>query len=88
MSAVANGDRVLAVAPSHAAVDALAQAILIQWPAKVWGDPLRKIVRIGSELRVTLPAIVPFLPQKLENKSPGKNDEAYFHVFTCGTQVL
>jgi len=29
LSAVANGDRVLAIAPSHAAVDALTHAILV-----------------------------------------------------------
>ena len=76
LSAAANGDRILAVAPSHAAVDALAQAILLQWPVNIWGDPRRKVVRIGNELRVTLPAIIPFLTQKLGNPSTGENDKA------------
>lgn len=61
LSAVANGDRVVAVAPSHAAVDALTQAILAQWPSDL-GDPRQRLVRLGNELRVTVPSVLPYLP--------------------------
>ncbi len=71
LSAVSNGDRVLAVAPSHAAVDALTMSILSQWPTSIWGDPRRKVVRIGNDLRITVPSVLPFLPQSLDNASLG-----------------
>ncbi len=46
LSAVANGDRVLAVAPSHAAVDALTRSIVTQWPTNFLGDPMEKVIRL------------------------------------------
>ena len=53
MSNLLNFFRVLATAPSHAAVDALTLAILRQWNEEILGYPSTKLIRIGNALRLS-----------------------------------
>ena len=63
LSAVANGERVLVVAPSHAACDAFTAAVAEYWPG---GRERRgKLVRLGNRLRLTTKEVEKFLPENV-----------------------
>ena len=63
LSAVANGEKVLVVAPSHAACDAFTAAVAEYWPG---GKERRgKLVRLGSKLRLTTKEVEKFLPENI-----------------------
>ena len=68
LSELANGSRILAVAPSHAAVDALTMALLKQWNENVLKLPKSKLIRIGNPLRLRDENVLPYLP-KLHDQS-------------------
>ena len=74
LSALANGSRILAVAPSHAAVDALTMALLKQWNEDVLKLPKSKLIRIGNPLRLRDDNVLPYLP-KLHIQSKGLLEE-------------
>ena len=63
LSALANGSRVLAVAPSHAAVDALTMALLKQWDQEILKLPKSKLIRVGNALRLRDDNVLPYLPK-------------------------
>ena len=63
ISAVANGSKVLATAPSHAAVDALTLAIVKQWDEDILNISLSKLLRIGNVLRLKDPRTKNYLPK-------------------------
>ena len=59
--------RVLATAPSHAAVDALTLAILRQWNEDILGYPSTKLIRIGNALRLSDSRVESWLPKPTSN---------------------
>ena len=63
LSAVKNGDRVLVVAPSHAACDTLVASLTHHCPGL-------SLVRLGNKLRLTQPELETFLPENIQ-PSPG-----------------
>jgi len=63
LSFLANGLKVLATAPSHAAVDALLLAIAKQWNEDVLNVPTNKMLRIGNILRLKDPRSKNWLPK-------------------------
>ncbi|TRY71725.1 hypothetical protein TCAL_00281 [Tigriopus californicus] len=66
LSAVANGDKVLVLAPSHTACDAITMALLKYWPESRWGPSDQgALVRIGMDLRVTVRALTRYLAVNL-----------------------
>lgn len=68
LSAVANGDKVLVVAPSHTACDAITLALLKHWPESQWGSSDQgALVRIGMDLRVTVRALTRYLAVNLRS---------------------
>ena len=63
LSAVASGERVLVVAPSHAACDAFTAAVAECWPG---GRERRgKLVRLGNRLRLTTKEVEKYLPENV-----------------------
>ena len=63
LSAVANGEKVLVVAPSHAACDAFTTAVAEYWPG---GDEkVGKLIRLGNKLRLTTKRVEKFLPENV-----------------------
>ena len=60
LHSVSKGERVLVVAPSHAACDAITLALASQWP----GQPVGRLVRLGNKLRLTTDLVEKFLPEE------------------------
>ena len=60
LHSVSKGERVLVVAPSHAACDAITLALASQWP----GQPVGRLVRLGNKLRLTTDLVERFLPEE------------------------
>ena len=60
LHSVSKGERVLVVAPSHAACDAITLALASQWP----GQPVGRLVRLGNKLRLTTELVEKFLPEE------------------------
>ena len=60
LHSVSKGERVLVVAPSHAACDAITLALASQWP----GQPVGRLVRLGNKLRLTTELVERFLPEE------------------------
>ena len=52
LSEIAKGNRVLATAPSHAAVDALIMAVSRQWNENLHGEDQKRMLRVGNILRL------------------------------------
>ena len=69
LHAVSKGERVLVVAPSHAACDAVTLAIASQWPGKSAG----LLIRLGNRLRLTTKDVEQFLPEEVEKEEEHTN---------------
>jgi ATP-dependent RNA/DNA helicase IGHMBP2 len=64
LSAVANGERVLVTAPSHAACDAATAAIAKHWPHQEFGHAENgNLVRQAPRLRITDPTVIKYRPK-------------------------
>eukprot|EP00095_Tigriopus_kingsejongensis_P003527 snap_masked-scaffold522_size146686-processed-gene-0.13 protein:Tk03527 transcript:snap_masked-scaffold522_size146686-processed-gene-0.13-mRNA-1 annotation:"dna-binding protein smubp-2-like isoform x1" len=71
LSALANGDKVLVTAPSHAACDAITLAILAHWPVDILGQPDRGIlVRQAQDLRLTVKSLSKYIVEKFILSDP------------------
>ena len=64
LHSVSKGERVLVVAPSHAACDAFTLALANQWP----GQPAGRLVRLGNKLRLTTELVEKFLPEEAKKE--------------------
>ena len=79
---IKRGKKVLVVAPSHAACDAVTLSILKLWPkvsptngsSELSSSGSGAIVRIGRELRLTVPSLNSLLPQNLPVSGNSKLD--------------
>ncbi len=62
LSAVAEGERVLVTAPSHAACDAVTVALAEHWPKELFGAAEEgSLIRMGHPLRLTDDRVFKFL---------------------------
>ncbi|XP_023341127.1 DNA-binding protein SMUBP-2 [Eurytemora carolleeae] len=77
LSAVANGEKVLVVAPSHAACDAFTLALAKQWPRSIE----KSFVRLGNSLRFTSEDVALYSTDKISPSAKLEDlQDQLFHV--------
>jgi hypothetical protein len=87
LSALANGNRILACAPSHAAVDALTMAVIRQWNEDLLQMTTTKnLLRVGNVLRLKDPRVAKWLPVAQDHGAVYELKQLRSDLITDGTK--